>query len=61
VEFDPGAKNRAGQPVTGMAVCKTFFVRDSILVLMVILDKNDRDRPGMDARMARFFDSLKPQ
>jgi hypothetical protein len=61
VEFYPGAKNRAGQPVTGMAICKTFFIRDSILVLMVILDKNDKDRPGMDVRMARFFDSLKPQ
>jgi hypothetical protein len=59
VEFNPGARNRSGQPITGMAVCKTFFVRDSILVFMVILDKSDKDRPGMDVRMARFFDSLK--
>jgi hypothetical protein len=61
VEFNPGVSNRAGQPITGMAVCKTYFVRDSILLLMVTLDKNDKDRSGMDARMVRFFDSLKPE
>lgn len=60
VEFDAGVKDRKGQPVTGMAVCRSYFVRDSILVMMIILGKNDRNRPEMEARMARFFDSLKP-
>jgi hypothetical protein len=58
-EFDPGIKNRVGEPIVGLMVWKLYFVRDSILMLTVSLPKSDCERPGMDGRMSRFFDSLK--
>jgi hypothetical protein len=59
IEFNPGITNRAGEQIVGVVVWKVYFVRDSILMLTVSLPKNDKDRPGMDRRIARFFDSLK--
>ena len=59
VEFDSGDRDRAGQSVTAMAVCKTYFVGDSVLTFVVMLNKNDKDRAGTDGRITRFFDSLK--
>jgi hypothetical protein len=58
-EFNSGIRNRAGEPIVGLAVWKFYFVRGSILILTVILPKSDRERQGMDGRIARFFDSLK--
>jgi hypothetical protein len=58
-EFNPGIKNRAGEPIAGLMVWKLYLVRDSILMMTVSLPKSDRDRQGMDGRIARFFDSLK--
>lgn len=58
IEFNPGVRNRAGQPIVGWMVWRLYFVRDSIVILSVTLPKSDKDRPGMDARIARFFDSI---
>jgi hypothetical protein len=59
IEFTPGVKNRAGEPIVGLMVWKLYFVRDSIVMLTVTLPKNAKGRPRMDGRMARFFDSIK--
>jgi hypothetical protein len=54
------AAHRAGKPLTAMAISQSYYIRGSIVVLGVNMDKNDRNRPGMDSRIARFFNSLKP-
>jgi hypothetical protein len=58
-EFNPGIKNRAGEPIVGLMVWKLYLVRDSILMMTVSLPKSDSERQEMDRRIARFFDSLK--
>jgi hypothetical protein len=59
VEFMPGVKDQRGRPVVGLQVARVYFVRDAVVMLSVTLSKSDKDRPAMDARIARFFDSLK--
>lgn len=59
IEFTSGAKNRAGEPIVGLTVWKLYVVRDSIVMLTVSLPKRERDRPGIDDRLARFFDSIR--
>ena len=49
----------AGEPVVGLTVWKLDVVRDSIVMLTVSLPKRERDRPGIDDRLARFFDSIR--
>ena len=51
--------DREGRPIMGLMVWRLYFVRDTVVMLSVSLPKNDRDRPAVDARIARFFDSLK--
>jgi hypothetical protein len=58
VEYNPHATNRAGEPITAKVVARVYLVRDSVLLLTFILDKNDKDPSETDSRMTRFFDSL---
>ncbi|MCX7425770.1 MAG: hypothetical protein NTW96_09145 [Planctomycetia bacterium] len=61
VEFIAGATDDSGGPIAGLTVLRAYCLRDSIVLLTVRLPKEDKSRPAVDSRIARFFDSLKLQ
>ena len=59
VEFMLGVKDDEDRPVVGLEVWRLYCVRDTVVMLSVSLLEKDKDDPAVDARIARFFDSLK--
>ena len=63
MEFSSNVVDAQGHPYVARAVGRTLFLRGTLLTLTVVCNKADYDRDptAMDARVARFFDSLRAE